>query len=60
MSKKDNLKKFVDEIYSTPPKKNYPLNKILYNHIDEISSIDLAEFQIKKRQITKDIDIYSS
>ena len=43
MSKKDNIKIFIDEIYSTPPRKNYPSNKIVYNHIDEIWSIDLAD-----------------
>ena len=43
MSKKDNIKTFIDEIYSKPPKKNYETNKIIYNHIDEIWSIHLAE-----------------
>ena len=41
--KKDLAKTFVDEIYSKLPKKNYPTNKITYNHIDEIWSIDLAD-----------------
>ena len=41
--KKDLTKIFIDEIYSTPPKKNYPTNKIIYNHIDGIWSIDLAD-----------------
>ena len=41
--KKDLTKIFIDEIYSEPPKKNYPTNKIVYNHIDEIWSIDLAD-----------------
>ena len=41
--KKDLTKIFIDEIYSKPPKKNYPTNKILYNHINEIWSIDLAD-----------------
>ena len=31
---------FIDEIYSKPPKKNYETIKIIYNHIDEIWSID--------------------
>ena len=44
MVKKNLTKTFVDEIYSKPPKKNYPTNKIIYNHIDEIWSIDLADF----------------
>ena len=43
MINKDLIKIFVDEIYSKPPKKNYPTNKIVYNHIDEIWSIDLAD-----------------
>ena len=43
MSKKHNIKTFKDEIFSKPPKKNYPTNIIVYNHIDEIWSIDLAD-----------------
>ena len=43
MSKKDLIKTFVDEIYSKPPRKNYPTKKIVYNHINEIWSIDLAD-----------------
>ena len=42
--KKDLTKIFIDEIYSKRPIKNYPINKIIYNHIDEIWSIDLADF----------------
>ena len=41
--KKDLTKKFIDEIYSTPPKKNYPTNKRVHNLFDETWSIDLAE-----------------
>ena len=41
--KKDLTKIFIDEIYSKPPRRNYPTNKIIYNHIDEIWSIDLAD-----------------
>ena len=43
MIKKDLTKIFIDEIYSTPPKKNYPTNKIVYNFVDEIWSIDFAD-----------------
>ena len=43
MSKKNNIKIFVDEIYNTPTKKFYPTNKIIYNHFDEIWSIDLVD-----------------
>ena len=41
--KKDLTKIFIDEIYFKPPKKNYPTNKVRYNHSDEIWSIDLAD-----------------
>ena len=34
----------IDEKYSKTAKKNYETNKIIYNHIDEIWSIDLAGF----------------
>ena len=43
MVKRDLIKIFIDEIYSTPPRKNYPTDKRIYNHIDEIWSIDLAD-----------------
>ena len=43
MNNKDLVKIFVDEIYSKHPKRNFPTNKITYNHIDEIWSIDLAD-----------------
>ena len=36
-------KTFINEIYSNPPTKNYKTNKIVYNHLDEIWSIDLAD-----------------
>ena len=44
MIKRDLTKNFVDEIYSKAPLRNYPTNKIIYNHVDEIWSIDLADF----------------
>ena len=43
MINKDKIKIFIDEIYSKAAKKNSPTNKILYNHIDEIWSIGLAD-----------------
>ena len=42
--KRDLTKIFIDEIYSKPPLRNYLTNKVIYNHIDEIWSIDLADF----------------
>ena len=43
MIEKDLTKNFIDEKYSTPPRKNYPTSKSVYSHIDEIWSIDLAD-----------------
>ena len=51
--KKDLTKTFINEFYSTPPRKNYPTNKIIYNHIDEIWSIDLADFSDYKTSNNK-------
>ena len=44
---------FVGEIYSNPPRKNYPTNKKIYNHIDEIWSIDLVDFSDYKTSNNK-------
>ena len=43
MINKDLTKTFIDEIYSKAPKKNYPTNKVICKHVDEIWSIDLAD-----------------
>ena len=43
MINRDLTKIFRDEIYSKPTRKNYPTNKIIYSHIDEIWSIDPAD-----------------
>ena len=43
MTKKDNIKIFIDEKYSNPPIKNYPTNKTVYNHLYETWSIDSAD-----------------
>ena len=58
--KKDLTKIFNDEIYSKPPKKNYPTNKITYNHIDKIWSIDRADMIDYKISNNKGFSIYSS
>ena len=42
--KRDLSKVFIDEIYNKAPNKKYTTNKIVYNHIDEIWSVDLADF----------------
>ena len=51
--KKDLTKIFIDEIYSTPPLKNFPTKKITYNYIDEIWSTDLADFSDYKTSNNK-------
>ena len=43
MTKRDIIIIFIGEICSKPPKKNYETNKVTYNYIDEIWSIDLAD-----------------
>ena len=43
MINKDLIKIFIDEIYGKAPLRNYPTSKIVYNHIDEFWSIDLAD-----------------
>ena len=64
--KKDLTKIFINEIYSKAPKKNYPTKKIIYNHNNEIWSIDPADMIDYKistnkrfRYIFVIIDIYS-
>ena len=51
--RKDLIKIFIDEIYSSPPRKNYPTNEIVYNQIDEIWSIDLEDFSDYKTSNNK-------
>ena len=41
--KKDLTKIFIDEIYSKPPKKNYPTNKTIIKSIDDTWSSDLLD-----------------
>ena len=60
MVKKDEIKTFRDESYRKPPKKIYPTSKLIYNHIDEIWSIDVADMIDYKISDNKVIEIYSS
>ena len=46
--KRDITKIFINEIYSFPPRKNYETNVVVYNHNDEIWSIDLADMIVYK------------
>ena len=51
--KRDLTKIFIDEIYNKAPNKNYATNKIVYNHIDKIWSVDLADFSDYKTSNNK-------
>ena len=42
MSQK-NIKIFINEIYSKPPRRNYPTNKTDVYHIDDIWSLDILD-----------------
>ena len=53
MPQEDLTKIFIDEIYSEPPLRNHPTNKIIYKHNDEIWSIDLADFSEYKTSNNK-------
>ena len=40
-----NIKIFINEIYSKPPKKNYPTNKTDVYHIDDMWSLDILDLK---------------
>ena len=40
-----NIKMFINEIYSKPPKKYYPTNKTDVYHIDDIWSLDILDLK---------------
>ena len=40
-----NIKIFINEVYSEPPKKNYNTNKTDVNYIDDIWSLDLLDLK---------------
>ena len=40
-----NIEKFINEIYSKPPKKNYITNKTDVYHIDDIWSLDILDLK---------------
>ena len=39
------IKKFINEIYSKPPKENYPTNKTVIYHIYGIWSLDILDLK---------------
>ena len=40
-----NIKIFINEIYSKPPRKNYATNKTGVYHIDDIWSLDILDLK---------------
>ena len=54
----ENKKKFINEIYSKPPKKNYPTNKTDVYHIDDIWSLDILDLKITVLKRIEDIDMF--
>ena len=54
MPKEDNIKSFIVENYSKPPLRNYPTNKIIYDHFEGIWSIDLADFSDNETTINRE------
>ena len=64
--KRDLKKIFIDEIYSIPPRKNYPTNKTIIKSIDDTWSsdfLDMNDYGIKNnksyRYILAVVDIFS-
>ena len=51
--KKDLTKIFINEIYSEPPMRKYPTNKVVYDHVDGIWSFVLADFSDYKTSNNK-------
>ena len=44
------MKIFINGIYSNPPRKNYPKNRMINKHIDEFRCIDLLDLKPPKTQ----------
>ena len=40
-----NIKTFINEIYSKPPKKYYPTNQTIVSYIDDIWSLDILDLK---------------
>ena len=45
INESENIKFFLNEIYSKPPKKNYATNKTDVYHIDDIGSLDILDLK---------------
>ena len=54
-----NIKLIINEIYSKPPKKNYPTNKTDVYHIDDTWSLDILNLKTLVLKTIEDIDTSS-
>ena len=53
MTKKDNFKTFIDEVYTSPCKRYCCTSKVVYNHFDEIWSVDsmgMSDYKISNNE----------
>ena len=53
-----NIKIFINEIYSKPPKRNYATNKTDVFFIDDIWSLDILDLKITVLKTTEDTDMF--
>ena len=53
-----NIKKYIKEIFSKPPKKNYATNKTVVYHIDDIWSLDNLDLKDYGPEKKKDTDMF--
>ena len=53
-----NIKIFINEIYSKPPRKYYLTNKTDVYHIDDIWSLDILDLKDYVLKTTEDIDMF--
>ena len=53
-----NIKTFLNEIYSKPPKKNYATNKTDVYNINEIWSLDKLDLKDYGPKKPEDIDMF--
>ena len=53
-----NIKIFINEIYSNPPKKNYATNKTGVCHIDDSWSLDILDLKDYGHKNIKGTDMF--
>ena len=53
-----NIKTFINEIHSKPPKKNYDTNKTNVYYIDNIWSLDILDLKDYGPETIEDTDMF--